>query len=202
MLQQVNSSAAGRGLHLWNLSSPLWEIKLSKPCYVTPSSDSKTGEVRGSVSQTLHSPLTLWRCWVFPAICALFPAGRVPPLASTNTKRFFCDLLVFLSLSSQLISLLPTPPALFLSPSLSCHDISLWHMWETLAGPLPAERYWYTESAAWLGYFGNSQIRELPSVKWIHAAADYWPQSLKRSSSFVTSSSVAVCWLSLFFIIF
>lgn len=115
----------------------------------------------GSISPTLGSPLTLRHCWVFPSICALFPVLHVPSLPSRQTpsKPFVLIPVSFeheslsLYLSYSLFSfplltanLAPSHSlARFLSPSLSCHDIGLWHVWETFAGPLLQKGHWYTE---------------------------------------------------------
>lgn len=50
-----------------------------KPCYIT-----LTFDLKGSISQTLISPLTLLYYWVLPPICAPFPVLHVPPLPSSQ----------------------------------------------------------------------------------------------------------------------
>lgn len=154
-------------------------------------------ETWGSISQTLGSPLALWRCWVFPPIGAPFPALPVPLLPSVQTPSppfcfrppvpfehgsvslYLSSSLFFFPLSSQLILLLSHSRALFLSPSLSCHDIGLWHVWENFCGaPSPREGHWYTESAGWRGLFW-----ELVNMRTSSPKVHLHPRGLLRTRS-------------------
>lgn len=141
------------------------------PRYVTLALDLKAGgETSRSISQTLASPLTLLRRWVLPPICAPFPVLLVPPLPSSPPpsqprvllrtracEHLFVFLCIFCASSYGLScfrppsSPSPLPLSLSLShslshfPSLSCHGVGLWHVWETSVGPQASDRtliYW------------------------------------------------------------
>lgn len=78
------------------------------------------------------------------------------------SKPLFILLIIFFPLLTA--NLAPSHSlARFLSPSLSCHDTGLWHVWETFVGPLLQKGHWYTESAGWLGYFWNCKYENFLS---------------------------------------